>query len=484
MSVNCMFHRSKAAHFHCYECGSAFCDECVSVRETEGYSGKDINYFCPGCNIPAEMMSLGNIIEPFWNRLNSIFLYPLQPTPLILTLVLAALGALLPMNIFVRIFVWVVMMKYAYATLIQTAQGGLKAPEVTWDLINQDIQQVFKQFIIFIAVGFCTTIAFQKAGLAGGYIFLVAIALAMPAIIMLLVSTNSVIHALNPYMFLRIIYRIGWPYLLMYLFLFFLMAGPATLFSFLPQDAIPFRLYVFLTLSFKQLYAIIGYHLMGYILLQYHTEIGYQVDYQFFIQNRGKRKKRKKQTPDDELKKALAVLVKTGRYKEAIREAKPHILGQQPDLEISEKYLQLLKMVGESEEALRYSVRHFELLAANNKKLKAIALFMEIKDGTAGPPQADSVFMVASWCQERNEFKKAIDTYVYFINQFKDHPLRPEVYFKLAKLLQEKTKYNAKAREILNVIIKSYPRHPLATKAKEYLARISGGLKSKVNTGT
>lgn len=466
-----MFHRSKAAHFHCYECGSAFCDECVSVRKTEGYGGKDIEYFCPGCNIPAEMMSLGNIIEPFWNRLNSIFLYPLQPTPLILTLLLAALGALLPTNIFVRIFVWVLMMKYAYATLIRTAQGGLKAPEVTWDLINQDVQQVLKQFIIFAAVGFCTTIAFQKAGLAGGYIFLIAMALAMPAIIMLLVSTNSVIHAINPYMFLRIISRIGWPYLLMYLFLFFLMAGPATLFSFLPLDLIPYRLHVFLTLSFKQLYAIIGYHLMGYILLQYHKEIGYQVDYHFFMQNRGKRKKRKKKTPEDELKRTLAVLIKTGRYNEAIREAKPHILGEQPDLEISEKFLQLLKMVGENEGASRYSVRHFELLVAKNKKHKATALFPEIKDGAAGPPEADSVFTVASWYQERNEFKKAMDTYIYFMNQFKDHPLQPEVYFKLAKLLQEKTNHKAKAREILNVIIKSYPQHPVASEAKEYLAQ-------------
>jgi len=465
-----MFHRSKAAHFHCYECGSAFCDECISVRETEGYGGKEINYFCPGCNIPAETMSLGNIIEPFWNRLNSIFLYPFQPTPLILTLVLAALGALLPTSFFVRIFVWVVMMKYAYATLIRTGQGGFKAPEVTWDFINQDVIQVFKQYLIFIVIGAGTAFAFQHLGLAGGYLFLIVMALAMPAIIMLLVSTNSVIHALNPYMFSRIIYRIGWPYLLMYLFLFFLMAGPATLFSFLPVDVLPYRLYVFLTLSFKQFYAIIGYHLMGYVLLQYHKEIGYQVDYEFFMQNRGGKKKRKKQTPEDDLKKTLAVLVKTGKYNEAIQEAKPYVLGEKPDPAISEKFLQLLKMVGEKEGAARYAVRHFELLVAANMKQKATAMFQEVKDGAASPAKAESVLTVASWYQERNEFQQAIDTYIYFINHFKDHPQRPVVYFKLAKLLLDKTQHKAKAREILNMIVNSYPRHPVAQKAQGYLA--------------
>ncbi len=160
MPINCTFHRSNSAHFQCHECGSAFCENCVSVRETRGLSGNNTEYFCPGCNIPAEMLSLGNIIEPFWHRLSSIFFFPFQPTPLILTAILATFGALFPTSLLVNLFVWVVMMKYAYAVLIQTGQGSLKAPKVTFELINQDVLQVFKQFLLFAIMAFLAVTIF------------------------------------------------------------------------------------------------------------------------------------------------------------------------------------------------------------------------------------------------------------------------------------------------------------------------------------
>ena len=172
MSINCTFHRSVVAHFQCHECGSAFCDECISVRDTEGYGGRGRDYFCPGCNLPAEMVSMGDIIEPFWGRLTAFFLYPLQLTPLILTLLLSGLGALFPANIFVNLFIWVLMMKYAYATLIETAQGGLRAPKVTWDLINNNVHQVFKQYIIFALVGVGAVYVLQIFGIIGFCLFL------------------------------------------------------------------------------------------------------------------------------------------------------------------------------------------------------------------------------------------------------------------------------------------------------------------------
>lgn len=473
MSVSCTFHRSRAAHFHCYECGSVLCEQCVSVRDSPGYSGSTTEYFCPGCNIPAEMMSLGNIIEPFWNRLTSVFLFPFQLTPLILTVLLAGLGALLPTNIFVNIFIWVVMMKYAYASLLNTAAGSLRAPAVTWDLINQDVFQVFKQFVLFAIIGFFLSQIFQHTGVIAGYVFLIIVVLAFPAIIMLLVSTNSLFHALNPFIFIQMIIRIGWPYLLMYLFLSFLFAGPAVLFSFLPMHALPFGLMVFFTLFLQQSYALIGYHLMGYVLLQYHKEIGYTVDYDFFMQNRGKRVKREKQTPEGELKKCLAVLIKTGNYKEAIEQVKPFVRRDDPDMEISETFLQLLRMAGEKDKAARYCIRHFELLTSNNKKQKATALFSEVKSLSAGPPKAESSFKVAQWYREQKNFKKAIETYVYFLHQYKQHALQPQVYYELAKLLHEQAKNSSKSKEILKAMIRSYPGHPLTPQAERYLALLN-----------
>jgi tetratricopeptide (TPR) repeat protein len=419
------------------------------------------------------MLSLGNVIEPFQNRLSAFFLYPFQLTPLLLTLALSLVGALFPSSILVSLFVWIVMMKYAYETLIVTGRGALEAPGLSWDLINSDVMQVFKQYVIFAIVIFCAVAAFQHTGMVGGFTFLTLIFLAIPAIIMLLVATNSVLHAINPIYFMGIIARIGWPYFLMYLFLFFLMAAPATLFSYLPPDILPLKVYIFLTLFLKQFYALISYHLMGYVLLQYHREIGYQVDYEFFMANRGSKKKRSNAKPEDELTIGLAVLVKCGKYNEAIERLLPYINEKKPSLELSEKFLQLLKMSGQRERYLKYSLRHLDCLVRENKKQKALSSYKDILAEGAGVPTAESLFQLGAWYRERNEFKKAIDVFVCFAKQYRQHALQPAVYFELAKLLHEHGNNSIKARQILSTIVKSHPEHTLAADVKKYLLAVS-----------
>lgn len=472
MTETCTFHRAVPAHFQCRECGTSFCDGCVSVRETVEYSGKNRHYFCPACNLPVKMLSIGNMIEPFWRRLPAFFLYPLQPIPLIIAIVLAGLGALFPSSFLVQIVVWVAMTKYAYAALITTGRGGLRAPAVTWELLNQDIGQVFKQYALFAILGVCASIIFGKAGVVGGYAFIVAIALAMPAIVMLLVATNSVLHALNPLLFIPVMTRIGWPYFLMYLFLAFLLSGPAALFSYLPMDRLPPWLLAFVFLFLQQSYTLICYHLMGYVLLQFHEEIGYPVDYDFFMENRGVAKKMPL-SGDQELQNGLAVLIKMGKYKEAIERLWPHIREENPDPELSEKFLQLLKMVGEPQKASEYALRHFDLLVRAKKKEKALALFAEIKNDDAALPAPESAFAAATWYRERNEYKKAMDAYTYFLKHFKKHSHRPEAYFQLARLLHERGRNTEKAKEILHAIVKHYPGHDMSAEAREYLALVA-----------
>lgn len=471
MSVNCTIHRSIAAHFQCDECGSSFCDDCVSLRETRGYSGIDRDYFCPACECPVRMVGLGNVMEPFWNKLTSIFLYPLQLTPLILTFVLSLLGALFPANIFISVAVWVIMMKYAYAALTDTAQGSLKAPKVSWELVNEDILQVFKQFIVFAILGVSGSFVFGISIIAG-IGFLAVIVACIPSIIMVLVSTNSIFQAINPFLFIPIIKRIGWPYLLMYLFLFFLLSAPAALFAFLPVGNINPQVLGFLWLFFTQLYTLIGYHLMGYVLLQYHEEIGYSVDYEFFMQHSGGKGKRRVKKPEEELKIGLAVLMKTGKYKEAIQRVRPYILEDNPSLEWSEKFYQLLQMAGEKEKAANYSIKHFEVLVDNNKKKKATDFFSAASTSPAGPPSAESVFKAASWFEELNQPQKALAAYGYFTKHYKKHDLAPSVYFQLAKILHEEAGNSEKAKQILNGIIRTFPKHELTPGAAKYLKAI------------
>jgi tetratricopeptide (TPR) repeat protein len=212
---------------------------------------------------------------------------------------------------------------------------------------------------------------------------------------------------------------------------------------------------------------------MGYVLLQYHEEIGYSVDYDFFMEHKGDTRKKKSKKPEDELKTGLAVLMKTGKYQEAVQRVRPYILEDNPDLELSEKFLQLLKMTGEHEKAANYSIKHFEVLVKNNKKQKATELFPEVQKSPAGPPPAECVAKVASWFEDLSEYKKALATYVYFTKQYKKHPLMPDVYYQLAKLLHEHADNSGKAKQILKGIIKTWPQHKRVPEATKYLASLS-----------
>ncbi|MGL1931849.1 MAG: B-box zinc finger protein [Desulfotalea sp.] len=471
MSIPCTFHRSAAAHFQCHECGSAFCENCITPRETRGYAGKDVDYFCPGCNIPAELIGLGNVIEPFWQRLTSIFLYPFQLTPLILTLLLAILGTIFSGSVLVSLFVWVVMMKYAYVALTTTAQGSLKAPVVSAELINKDVLQVFKQFVVLLGIGIVVLFISAYTGSIGLVACIVFVALALPAIIMILVASNSILQAINPITSFGIMTRIGWPYFLMYLFLVFLNGAPAVIFAYLP-NILPPSLTIFLQLFFQQMYAIITYHFMGYFLLQYHYELGYTVDYEFFMENRGGKQKRVKLTPKQVLMNGVAVLIKTAKYQEAIELMKPHIIGEDVDIELSEKFLQILKMAGENEKVAMYSIRHLEYLVLKEKKRKATVLFLEIsKTGFERLLEAESVYKIGSWFEDRNNYKQAMATYGYFLKNYKKNEFQPVVYLSLAKLLNEQANNGKKAKQILMAIVKHYPSHPVAIQAKDYLGR-------------
>jgi hypothetical protein len=107
------------------------------------------------------------------------------------------IGAFFPGSLFIRLAVWVIMMKYAYAALTTTAQGALTAPKVTWELINQDVLQVFKQFAVFGIIGFIGSFIFGFSIIAG-FLFIIIIVACIPSIIMVLVSSNSIFQAINP----------------------------------------------------------------------------------------------------------------------------------------------------------------------------------------------------------------------------------------------------------------------------------------------
>ncbi|UCD81529.1 MAG: tetratricopeptide repeat protein [Desulfobacterales bacterium] len=477
MKKFCIGHPTRKAHWHCPKCNALLCPECVTARESENYGRKEIHHFCPKCNLPVDWVGVQNLIDPFWNRMPRIFTYPFSLQPLILISVLAVATLFLSGNGFIsailRGVIWLIVLKYSFESLKATAGGNLKPPSVSSRTITEDIQQVFKQFAIYVLifVGF-SYIAF-KVGLVAGIVFAIVVMFFVPSMIILLVTTGSLFHAINPVVFVGLAFRIGWAYFLMYFFLFLLGSAPAYLAQYVIRF-LPTELHLMLFGFAKSFYTIVSYHLMGYVILQYHDRIGYQVDYEDFADPNAENFEPQKSDPDAVVLSKVAPLIKEGKLDEAIALIK-QMTAQQPisGIELSERYYNLLKMRKRTAELLEHGIAHLDLLTAQNKKGKAIAVFTECRTtDTNFLPSANALFKLAGWLNENGKTKAAVAVYNTLAKSYPDNPLVPKAYFRIAQIFHDRLMNKEQAKRALDLLLQKYPNHEIIPQAESFLARL------------
>jgi len=352
MRQYCQYHPTRPAHWYCDQCGKPLCPECVDTRETDSYHPGKKLHMCPNCNIPVQWMGVANIIDPFWKRLPPFFLYPLTFRPLVLMVVLSVLAGILTrpgiIGWVAAVAIWGITLKYAYAILQATAGGDLNAPNLDADALLNNFGPVLKQVGIYIAIFTAAGVVFAHMGRTAGGLFLFIATLFLPAMVILLVTTESLIQAVNPLMFVRLATRIGWGYLLMYFFCSILGAAPAVLGRHIILH-LPAEMRLFLFTLVKIYYTFISYHLMGYVILQYHEDIGYRVDVDDFkaAETAGDPAMAVADDPESRLLRRVNQLIKDGDH-EGARDAIEREVGERgiADPLLSERYYLLLKMTG------------------------------------------------------------------------------------------------------------------------------------------
>ncbi|MBW2429052.1 MAG: tetratricopeptide repeat protein [Deltaproteobacteria bacterium] len=477
MKKFCNGHPTRKAHWHCSKCNTLLCPECVAARESENYGKKEIHHFCPKCNLPVDWVGLQNLIEPFWNRMPRIFAYPLALPPLLLisaisivTLFLSGPGLI---SSILRGAMWLIVLKYSFESLKATAGGNLRPPPVNSKTISEDIQQVFKQFAIYLIIFMGFGYISFKAGILAGIAFAIVALFFVPSMIILLVTSGSLFHAINPVVFFGLTLRIGWAYILMYFFLFLLGSAPAYLgqyvIRFLPAEFHP-MLFGFA----RSFYTIVSYHLMGYVILQYHKRIGYQVDYEDFSDPTIEDFEPQKSDPDAVVLSKLAPLIKEGKLDEAIAVVK-NMTEQQPisGVKLSDRYYNLLKMRKRNAELLAHGVAHLDILTAQNQKDKAIAVFTECRTSdTNFLPTASALFKLAGWLNETGKTKAAVAVYNTLAKSYPDNPLVPKSYFRIAQIFHDRLMNKEKAKKALGLLLQKYPDHDIVPQAESFLARL------------
>ncbi len=376
-------------------------------------------------------------------------------------------------NGLIRFALWGAMLKYSFAALKATAGGNLQSPEVNTKTLSEDFDQIFKQLGLYLFVGVVFSYISAKFGLFVGVAFLIFGILSIPSMIILLVTTDSFIHAINPILFVSLMTRIGWAYLLMYFFLFLLIGAPTALAQFI-FPLLPPKLVFFIFTLAKNFYTLISYHLMGYVILQYHEEIGYQVDFEDFRDPSDEKNAVEAVDPEDRILKEVTPLIKDGKLDEAVNTIRQYMSGGEiSNKTLADRYYALLKMTKRVSEMLEHAIGYLDILARENDRQKALQIFSQCQ--ALKPefiPSAFAMMKMAGWMSESGKTDTAIRFYNRLIKAYPKDPLTPRAYFRAAQLFNDHLLKPEKSKRILQVLLKKYPESDTAPMAQKYLARL------------
>jgi tetratricopeptide (TPR) repeat protein len=474
MKTACDYHPSKPATWNCPNCESVYCSDCIEKRVVSQYGKKHLFHFCPKCNIEAERFSFDNTVEPFWKRMHKFFGYPFHLRPLLLMTVISILmimasGEGLFRSLLTFAF-WGVILKYSFAALKTTAKGSSTPPKINLETISDGFDIVFKQIAVYVIMYF---VFYQ---LSTSWLFFLAwpayffFLLSIPAIMIVLVCSNSLIGAINPLIFVTMAWRIGWGYLLMCLFVGFLGSAPEVLAGYVIVY-LPALLQQFLIYMAINYYTIITYHLMGYVIFQYHEEIGYEVDLD--DETDLTEASVPEQDAGNGLLRKVDILIKDGKIDDAIVFMEQETDGGISDINLAERYYNLLKLKQKNPEMVKQGRIYLDHLAKQGLKEKLCEVYSECVSRDANFTASPSaVFKTATSMIELGKPKEAVNVYQGFIKMNPKNPLLPKAYFLAANVINDQLKNPQKAVEILKGIMKKYPGHEILPYVRKYLGQI------------
>ncbi|MDL2275482.1 tetratricopeptide repeat protein [Desulfosarcina sp. OttesenSCG-928-G10] len=488
MKQPCRYHPAAIAQWYCEKCESLLCPRCVDIRSGGGYRQDEKFYMCPNCNLPLQWVGIVNIIDPFWKRMSRFFVYPFAKAPLLLMLILAGCVGVASLSsspdqrtLLLRLVSLLsagISLKYAYSILKATASGDLVQPELSTRTLVDDFGPVLKQMGIYIAIGLIIVAIIMTIGPIGiiiAIIFFFATIPFIPAMFIILILTESLFQAINPVMFIGLAVRIGWGYVSMTFLFVTLMSAPGLL-DYYAFHHFPYSLRIFLMTAGQIYYTFVTYHLMGYVILQYHEDIGYDVDFTDFRDGTTEAQTAAvvAADPETQLLRRVQQMVKDGSIEEArtLVEKETARTGIANPI-LSENYYTLLKMTGEKDKQVAHAARHIENVVQKGDGDAAVEIYQDcVAHDPAFTPSAGSLMKIGGWLNEKGKRKEAIQAFNRLTKAYAEDPLVPKAYFLAAQIFNEHLKDPERARKILTSLIQRYPAHDIAPFLERYLERI------------
>jgi hypothetical protein len=401
-------------------------------------------------------MSPSTQIVPFWHRLRAISLYPLRNGSLMTLVAPTAASALLhflPLGIIGLLFRLMLMAAiYAYAVVIlrSTANGHIDAPEVTLDGGNAGYWQIALQIVFALMMW----VGFMSLGPVGGYAVAILLAFGMPGATISLAIEDDFWHALNPLTWAAIAGRLGWPYLAVAV-----LCTVITISQGNAQAVLEYLLPDFLVIIgnyFLYAYAVfMTFHLMGYLIYQYHEDLGYEID-------RPLARRDASADPDQDLLDEVAALVVDGDAAGAEKLVAARLNARGGTAAVHAQYRKLLRLRGDEDALLAHGNQYLGVLMEQGQDKLALDLVRDCLalDPDFVVPRSEHVKVLARRAVELAQPRVAVAVLEGFVQRHFSHPDAAEHALAAAKLRVDAFGEDAHARALLKAMRQHTGNHP------------------------
>lgn len=420
-------------------------------------------------------------VPPVWTRLPSVFGYPFHFDCVVAIVgytLLYLVGLVLPLiGLVLVIAAYAGIYKFAADVLESTAKGWMTPPETRDDGNNWMLMKHLGLILgLMLAL---MTVLILTASLAltavAGLVFMFA----MPAAIIIVVMTSSLVQALNPGRWLEVIRGTGKAYLVAVGLLVMLGASQGFAQSLLVELAGFGLLAAAGAFLIGGYFTLASYHLMGYLVYEKHEALGLEVD---VLPVSEREREREALSP---LLGEVAPLVEAGDVEAAIERLHEGIragaLAEEHD-----RYRQLLALKGRREALLEHARDYIPvLLHAFDQPKKAMILAEEslAMDPTFRPREPGQVRELAELLDRFDRHESVLRLTSGFAQAQSRHPDIVANYLLAARALWFGRGEDGKALELVRNLLATYPAHPRRGEMETMAATIERGLKGRVAPG-
>jgi hypothetical protein len=398
----------------------------------------------------------GNDIPPFWSRIPAFFLYALKPLPLLLAAVSGIL-IYLTSSFWVTLILYAVAVKYSMASLQHTMRGELSPPPLNGRVLIQGYElPLFLFFILLLYIMALGAIAGSVSGILALLLYLAGLLL-FPALIMCLGISESFGFSINPIHWMSLVRAIGWPYLALYGLYLSFSGVEATLQYFL-LDKIGPEMRAPVWMLINTLFMIISFHMLGYVILQYHRELDTPTPL-------GADDSDSLTTP------LLDKFIREGNSAAALEELRALVKEHPEDADLRKKLHNYAMLNRQFDVVTRHAAGYMGMLTRMGKHSEAAQLFSDcMASGTPCHPDRPEAYLpIFEVLKQRRERKNAVALTKGFHKRFPGSDYTPSLYLELARLFSEEMQRDDLAQKLLQFLLDQYSDHEKLPEVRRYL---------------